>query len=289
MAPHPELTDLPVEACIGDLRHALDAVGQAVLAAPPGAGKTTIVPLRLLDAPWLGTDRIVVLEPRRLAARAAARRMAALLGEEVGATIGYRTRDEARVSARTRIEVVTEGILTRRLQRDAALPGVGLVVFDEVHERNLQTDLALALVLDARAVLVPELRILAMSATLDTQRVSALLRGDVGVAPVITSTGRAHPVEVRWRPPAARDRPAEAVRAAILHALAHDDGDVLAFLAGAADIRRVAALLERSAPPDVDIRPLFGALSPPEQDAALAPSPPAGVGWCSRRTSPRRA
>jgi ATP-dependent helicase HrpB len=268
-----DLSDLPVEACIGDVRRALCDAGHAVLAAPPGAGKTTIVPLRLLDEPWLGTDRIVVLEPRRLAARAAARRMAALLGEEVGATVGFRTRDEARVSRATRIEVVTEGILTRRLQRDAALPGVGLVVFDEVHERNLQTDLALALVLDARSVLVPELRVLAMSATLDTRRVSALLGGEGEAAPVITSAGRSHDVEIRWRPPGPRDRPAEAVQGAVLHALRHDEGDALVFLAGAADIRRVTTLLERSVPADVDVRPLFGALSAAEQDAALLPSP----------------
>ena len=256
-----------------DLRRALAGTGHAVLVAPPGAGKTTIVPLRLLDEPWLGSGRIVMLEPRRLAARAAARRMASLLGEEVGATVGFRTRDETRVSRTTRIEVVTEGILTRRLQRDAALPGTGLVVFDEIHERNLQTDLALALVLDARAVLVPDLKVLAMSATLDTRRVRVLLGGDGPPAPVIESEGRSFPVEIRWRPPGPRDRPAEAAHGAVLHALRHDAGDVLVFLPGAADIRRVAARLGGSKPADVDVRPLFGALSTAEQDAALAPSP----------------
>ena len=278
----PPPTDLPVEECIGELRAALDSVGHAVLHAPPGAGKTTIVPLRLLDEPWLAGARIVMLEPRRLATRAAAHRMASLLGEEVGATVGYRTRDERRVAKHTRIEVITEGILTRRLQADPSLPGVGLVIFDEIHERNLQADLALALTLDARSVLRPELRVLAMSATLDTARVAALIgtataggdgAGD-GPAPVIASAGRSHPIEIRWRPTAGQQRPAETVSAVVLQALRSDPGDVLVFLAGAADIRRAASSLERAVPHDVDVRPLFGALSLPEQDLALAPSPP---------------
>ena len=279
--PHGELqpTGLPVEACVADVRVALGTTGAAVLQAPPGAGKTTIVPLRLLEEPWLDGGRIVVLEPRRLAARAAARRMAALLGEEVAATVGYRTRDERRVGPTTRIEVVTEGILTQQIQRDPSLAGVGLVVFDEIHERNLQADLALALVLDARPVLRPDLRLLAMSATLDTDRVAALLGSTPVPAPTVRSEGRSFPVDVRWRPPDPRDRPADAVAAAVRHALATEDGDVLVFLAGAADIRRVGALLgggtSRSGPlADVDVRPLFGALSTAEQDAALAPSPP---------------
>jgi ATP-dependent helicase HrpB len=192
-------TDLPVEACIPELRRALAGTGHAVLRAPPGAGKTTLVPLRLLDEPWLAGARIVMLEPRRLAARAAARRMAGLLGERVGDTVGYRTRDERHVGPATRIEVVTEGILTNRLQRDPTLPDVGLVVFDEVHERNLQTDLALALTIEARAVLRDDLRLLAMSATLDTARIAALLGQAGPPAPVVSSEGRAHPVAIRWR------------------------------------------------------------------------------------------
>ncbi|HEY5888632.1 MAG TPA: DEAD/DEAH box helicase, partial [Acidimicrobiales bacterium] len=160
-------TGLPVEAAVADVREALATVGTVVLQAEPGAGKTTVVPLRLLDEPWRGDGRIVVLEPRRLATRAAARRMADLLGERVGDTVGYRTRDERHVGPATRIEVVTEGILTRRLQADPSLPGTALVVFDEVHERHLQTDLALALTLDARDGLRPDLRLLAMSATLE--------------------------------------------------------------------------------------------------------------------------
>ncbi|MDQ1497053.1 MAG: ATP-dependent helicase HrpB, partial [Actinomycetota bacterium] len=327
-------TGLPVEECVPALRTALAADGQAVLQAPPGAGKTTVVPLRLLDEPWLAGGRIVMLEPRRLATRAAARRMAALLGEDVGGTVGYRTRDERRTGPRTRIEVVTEGILTRRLQQDPSLPGVGLVIFDEFHERNLHADLALALTLDARPALRPDLRLLVMSATIDTARIATLLAGasaalsdrspgnrrvtgggpgddgaaagarhdgaEAGVgpaggsAPVIASEGRAWPVEIRYTPsaPPARKagykgrpgpppRPgsqvAGAATRAVLRALREETGDVLVFLPGAGDIRRVAtALGERGSglPDGVDIRPLYGALSIADQDAALAPSPP---------------
>ena len=268
---------LPVEATVADLRSALRQTSSAVLQAPPGAGKTTIVPLRLLAEPWLDGRRIVMLEPRRLAARAAARRMADLLGEEVGSTVGYRTRDERHVGRATRIEVVTEGILTRRLQRDPSLPGTGMVIFDEIHERNLQTDLALAFTLDARDALRPDLRILAMSATLDTDRVARVIGRDQP-APVSRSVGRTHPVDIRWRPVEhLRGRPpriAEATAAAVQHALEHDGGDVLVFLAGAADIRRVESLLGgRGRPDDVDVRVLFGALSLQEQDLALTPSP----------------
>ena len=265
-----------MEEVVPALRDALAAAGHAVLQAPPGAGKTTIVPLRLVDEPWLDGGRIVVLEPRRLAARAAAHRMAALLDEDVGATVGLQTRDERRIGRSTRIEVVTEGILTRRLQRDPSLPGVGLVVFDEVHERNLQADLGLALVLDARPIVRPDLRVLAMSATLDAARFADLVghAGDgTAPAPVLTSEGRTFPVEVRWKPnPGATT--ADAVTTLVREALAVEDGDVLAFLPGAADIRRVEAALRGSSRPAwVDVRPLFGALSLAEQDLALLPSP----------------
>ena len=188
-------TGLPVEDVIPELRSALGG-GTAVLTAEAGAGKTTVVPLRLLDEDWLGDRRIVVLEPRRVAARAAATRMSDLLGEDVGGTVGYATRDERRTGKATRIEVVTEGILTRRLQSDASLPGVGMVVFDEFHERHLQTDLGLAFTLDAREVLRPDLRVMAMSATIATGPIAALLGG----APVVTSAGRTFPVEIRWAP-----------------------------------------------------------------------------------------
>jgi len=257
-------TGLPVEDAVPAVRGALASSGAAVLRAEPGAGKTTVVPLRLLDEPWLGEGRIVVLEPRRLAARAAARRMADLLGEPVGGTVGYRTRDEHRVGPASRVEVVTEGILTRRLQADPSLPGVSLVVFDEVHERHLHTDLALAFTLDVRAGLRPDLRLLAMSATVETDRLAALLH-----APVVDSPGRTFPVEVRWREP--HGRVPEAV---VVHeAVGRDEGDVLVFLAGAAEIRRVAGALA-DLPDGVDVRPLHGSLSPAEQDLALAPSPP---------------
>ncbi|HEU5149984.1 MAG TPA: ATP-dependent helicase HrpB [Iamia sp.] len=268
-------TGLPVEEVVPALRTALAGPGAAVLHAPPGAGKTTVVPLRLLDEPWLAGGRIVVLEPRRLAARAAARRMADLLGEDVGGTAGYRTRDEDVTSARTRIEVVTEGILVRRLQRDPGLEGTGLVVLDEVHERSIHTDLALALVLDARSALCPDLRVLAMSATLDTERLAAALGGGAAAAPVVASTGRAHPVDVRWAPPRDRERLDAHVARVVAGALRSDPGDVLVFLPGAADIRRAArALAGAGLGADIDVRPLFGSLPRDDQDRALAPSPP---------------
>lgn len=288
------LTGLPVEESIPAVRTALAGDGQAVLQAPPGAGKTTVVPLRLLDETWLAGGRIVMLEPRRLATRAAARRMAALLGEEVGGTVGYRTRDERRTGPGTRIEVVTEGILTRRLQQDPSLPGIGLVIFDEFHERNLHADLALALTLDARPALRPDLRLLVMSATLDTERIAALLGASSSAAPVVVSEGRAWPVDIRFTPPAPaarkvgyKGRPGPppragaqvvpAATAAILRALREEAGDLLVFLPGAGDIRRVEAALREPGsglPADVDVRPLFGALPIADQDAALAPSPP---------------
>ncbi len=271
-----EPTGLPVEAVVADVAAALAGAGTAVLVAPPGAGKTTVVPLRLFGAPWLGDQRIVVLEPRRLAARAAAARMAELLGEPLGRTVGYRTRDERMGGEDVRIEVITEGILVRRLQGDPSLDGTGLVVLDEVHERNLVTDLSLALVTDARQGLRPDLRVLAMSATVDADRFASVLETDGQRAAVIRSEGRTHPVAIHHRPPAARDRLDAHVSRVVGSAIAdHDEGDVLVFLPGAADIRRVGDRLSASGalPATVDVRPLFGALSTAEQDRALAPSP----------------
>lgn len=251
---------------MGDLRAALAGTGTAVLTAEPGAGKTTVVPLRLLDEPWLAGRRIVILEPRRVATRAAARRMASLLGEDVGDTVGFRTRDERRVGPSTRIEVVTEGILTRWLQSDPELPAIALVVFDEFHERNLQADLGLALTLDVRGSVRPDLRLLVMSATIDVDRVAARLGG----APVVRSEGRTHPVDIRWLPKGKHDRVETAVAAAVARALREEHGDVLAFVPGAAEIRRVVDAL---ADAPAEVRPLYGGLPAADQDAALVPSP----------------
>jgi ATP-dependent RNA helicase HrpB len=267
--------DLPVVHVLDELRAALVSHGRAVLVAPPGAGKTTIVPLALLDEEWLGGRRIVVLEPRRLATRAAARRMAQLVGDDVGGTVGFQTRDERRIGTRTRIEVVTEGVLTRRLQHDPELPGVGLVVFDEVHERNLPTDLGLALTLDVAATLRPDVRILAMSATPDSERLAGLLgHGPADPAHVVVSEARQHPVDVVWMPRGQRQRIEAATTAAVQRALAEQAGDVLVFLPGIGEITRVLAELSPNVGATVDVHLLAGALTLAEQDAALAPSPP---------------
>ncbi len=262
-ASRPAPTGLPVEDVVAELRAGLAGAGAAVLQAEPGAGKTTVAPLRLVDEPWMGGGRIVVLEPRRVAARAAAARMAELLGEDVGATVGYSTRDERRVGRDTRVEVVTDGILTRRLQRDPALTGTALVVFDEFHERHLQADLGLAVALDVREGLRPDLRVLVMSATLDAGPVATLLRG----APVVTSSGRTFPVTVRWRPIRPGGRLTAGVTGAIGHALARDTGDVLAFLPGISEIRAVADALGDV--PGVEVLALHGSLPAAEQDRAL--------------------
>jgi ATP-dependent helicase HrpB len=260
---------LPIDAELPALRTALHDRRGVVLQAPPGAGKTTRVPLALLTSPWLA-GRIVMLEPRRLAARAAARRMAAALGESVGGVVGFRVRGETRVSARTRIEVVTEGVLTRMLQSDPTLDGVSLVIFDEFHERSLQADLGLALTLHVQALLRDDLRILVMSATLDGSAVAALLND----APIITSEGRAFPVHIRYVARRDDQRVEGAVAAAVRAAIAHEEGSVLAFLPGAAEIRRTAELLASAAlPSDVRIFPLYGDLAFDAQDAAIAPAP----------------
>ena len=261
---------LPIEPVIPALAGALDARRSAVLVAPPGAGKTTRVPLALLDAPWLGAGKIVMLEPRRVAARAAARRMATTLGEEVGGVVGFRVRADTRVGPRTRIEVVTEGVLTRMLQDDPTLDEVGLLIFDEYHERSVHADLGLALALHSRAVLRDDLRILVMSATIDGAAVAALLDD----APVIRSEGRAFPVDTRYLGRAADGRVDAAVARAVRGAVTRDEGDVLAFLPGAGEIRRVASMLDDgSLGANVDVVTLYGALSGAEQDRAIAPAP----------------
>ncbi len=263
-------SDLPVGAVLPALLAALAGGRNAVLQAPPGAGKTTLVPLALLDAPWLD-GKVVMLEPRRLAARATARRMASLLGEEAGQTVGYRVRLDSRVGPQTRIEVVTDGIFTRLIQRDPSLAGIGAVLFDEIHERSLEVDLGLALALEAQGALREDLRLVAMSATLDGARTARLL----GDAPIVTCEGRLHLVETRYLGAPEDGRLADAAAAAARRALAEQGGDVLVFLPGAREIRRAASLLEHAGlPPDVGVHVLHGDLPQAAQDAALRPAPP---------------
>ncbi|MEW6729528.1 MAG: ATP-dependent helicase HrpB [Pseudomonadota bacterium] len=260
----PARIDLPIVEILPALRDALAASGVVVLEAAPGAGKSTVVPLALMDEPWLGRQRIIMLEPRRIAARAAAERMAELLGEAVGQTVGYRMRMESRVGPATRIEVVTEGVLTRMVQDDAALDGVGLVVFDEFHERSLQADLGLAFTLQAQQMLREDLRVLIMSATLEGLPLAERLQ-----ARVVKSAGRMHPVEVHYRPPQ-RDSSLEGHAAAVVRrALAEEHGDILVFLPGKREIQRVATGLGELA--GVEVLPLHGEMSLAEQHAVLEP------------------
>jgi ATP-dependent helicase HrpB len=268
---------LPIEAVLPELTAALSTSSTVVLQAPPGAGKSTVAPLALLNCEWLRGRRIIMLEPRRLAARAVAARMAQTRSEAVGRTIGHRMRMDTRVSRETRIEVVTEGVLTRMLQQDAALEGVGLVIFDEFHERSLQADLGLALTLDTQANLAPDLKVLVMSATLDAQGIAARL----GNAPVVQSAGRTWPVATRYAgttaPLLAGPAAGESVEALttriVRRALAEEPGDVLVFLPGAREIRRVQSQLQGGAlPQGTQVLPLYGELRPEEQDAALAPA-----------------
>src|SRR5262245_31901586 len=260
----------PVDEALPLLKQALHERNAAVLVAPPGAGKTTRVPLALLDAPWLAGRKIVMQEPRRLAARAAARRMAATLGEQVGETVGYRVRLDSKVGPATRIEVVTDGLFLRRLQADPALEGIGCVIFDELHERGLETDLSLALVREAQLALRDDLRILAMSATLDGGAVAGLL----GDAPVIESAGRMFPVETRHLDRDPDGRIEDTVATAVRRAVAAVSGSALVFLPGVGEIRRVEERLRNGMPADTDLVPLYGDLSAAEQDRAIRPSPP---------------
>lgn len=261
------MTALPIDDVIPAIRAALATGGRLVLAAPPGAGKTTRAPLALLDEPWLAGKKILLLEPRRIAARMAADRMAATLGEKTGDTIGLSTRVDRKLSARTRIEVITDGLFTRRILSDPELQGVGAVLFDEFHERSLNLDLGLALAVDAQEQLRPDLRLVLMSATLDTARVAKAMN-----APVVESDGRIHPVETIYlgrSDQRIEDQTARAVR----RALRERDGSILAFLPGMGEIRRTAERLADLSG-DIAVAPLYGALSPADQDKAVSPAPP---------------
>jgi len=263
---------LPIEEALPALLEALSAGSNAVVTAPPGAGKTTMVPLALREAPWAAEGRIVMLEPRRIAARGAARRMASLLGERAGETVGYRTKGDTKIGPRTRVEVVTEGVLTRMLQADPTLEGVAAVVFDEFHERSVHADLGLALALQAQSLFREDLRLVVMSATIEADAVSRLLGG----CPIVRSEGRMYPVEttyeVRRTELSVERRAAATVKEALQR---HPEGDALVFLPGGREIRRVAAELEKlGMPPGVRVAPLYGALPPEEQDAAIAPARP---------------
>ena len=262
---------LPIDAILPQILDALEDRNAAVIVAPPGAGKTTRVPPALLNASWVKAGKIILLSPRRIAARAAAARMAAERGERVGETIGYRVRLDSKVSGATRIEVVTEGVFTRMILGDPELSGVAAVIFDEFHERSLEGDLGLALARDAQTALRPDLRLIVMSATLDAARIASLL----DEAPVIESEGRLFPVALRYRPRDARAPLEKETAAAVRAALAQDEGSALLFLPGAREIERTAELLRTEIKdPAVEIRPLYGALSPAEQDAAIAPAGP---------------
>lgn len=261
---------LPIDAVLHDVAGALASSNKAVLVAPPGAGKTTRVPLALMDADWLQGGKIIVLEPRRLAARAAAERMASTLGEEVGGLVGLRVRLGSKISKRTRIEIVTEGVFARMILDDPSLEGIGAVLFDEFHERSLDADLGLALALDAQEGLREDLRLLVMSATLDGARVSKLMND----APVIESEGRAFPVETRHVSRDPRARIEDDVAKIVMTALAQETGSILVFLPGQGEITRLAEMLrEKVRDPSIDIAPLYGAMDRGAQDRAVSPAP----------------
>ncbi|PCI32944.1 MAG: ATP-dependent helicase HrpB [Alphaproteobacteria bacterium] len=262
--------DLPISQVIPDILDRLQTHDSLVLQAPPGAGKTTLVPLYLLGESWARAGRIIMLEPRRLAARAAARRMADMLGEAVGQTVGYRVRFDHKVSDKTRIEVVTEGVLIRRLQQDPELSGVSAVIFDEFHERSLEADFGLALCLDVQQGLRPELKLMVMSATLDGENVARLM----GDAPVVSSEGRAYPVAMQYLDRPARGPIERTVAEAVARAVTAEAGSILVFLPGAGEIERCAGLLKAyNFGPDVIIAPLYGMMRMADQDRAIQPAP----------------
>ncbi len=260
----------PVEAALPELKKRLGHGVGAILVAPPGAGKTTVVPLALLEEAWMVGKKIILLEPRRLAARAAAYRMSDMLGEPVGNTVGYRVRMDSKVGPRTRVEAVTEGILTRRIQNDPELEDVGLVVFDEFHERSIHADTGLALCLDVRSALRPDLRILVMSATLDTES----LQGPLNDIPVVAAEGKIHPVDTVYASKDLGFPVASGVAEAVSTSLRETSGDILVFLPGAGEIRQVQQRLAEKKPGNnVGVVPLYGLLPKRAQDEAIRPSP----------------
>ncbi len=262
-------TGLPIEDVVDEVRRMLDSPGIGILTAPPGSGKTTVIPIRLLDESWRGGRKIVVLEPRRIATRAAAHRIAELMGESIGDRVGYVTRDDRMVSDRTVIEVVTEGVLTRRLQSNPELPGTAAVLFDEVHERNLQTDLGLALTLDVRSSIRQDLRVLLMSATIDAERIAERISDPP--APIVSGQARTYPIDLRWLPQQRRTGVEVGVSTAVRQALDTVDGDVLVFLPGMGEIVRCQRRLEGDGI-YADIHILHGSLPAAEQDLAIRPS-----------------
>ena len=264
------MSELPIHEALPALKAALTARASAVLVAPPGAGKTTVVPLALMDEPWATAGKILVLEPRRPSARPRRGRMAGSLGEKAGETVGYRVRMQSKVSARTRVEIVTEGVFTRMILDDPSLEGVSAVLLDEFHERSLDADLGLALALQSQAILRPELRLVVMSATLDAAPVARLM----DAAPVVESLGRMFPIDTRYLGKDARAPLEEQVAKAVLKALAEEGGSILVFLPGQGEIRRVEQrLAERILNPSVDLAPLYGALDFAAQARAIAPAP----------------
>ncbi|HLC83585.1 MAG TPA: DEAD/DEAH box helicase, partial [Bacteroidia bacterium] len=260
--------DFPINEIIPDLKIKLQKEPVIILQAPPGAGKSTILPLEILNEKWLEDKKIIMLEPRRLATRSVATRMASLLNESIGETIGYRIRFENKVSKNTKIEVVTEGILTRMLQNDNALDNVGLIIFDEFHERSLNADLALALCYQVQQVLRNDLRILIMSATLDGAKLSSLLNN----APILTSEGRQYPVSVQYLNTDEKVYLHLRMANAIKKALRENKGDILAFLPGAGEILRTQQILEEENS-EISVQPLYGDLSQQKQQEAILPNP----------------
>ncbi|PZV83242.1 ATP-dependent helicase HrpB [Algoriphagus aquaeductus] len=264
---NPFLFDLPVSEIIPEVKNHLSSSNSLIIQAPPGAGKSTLLPLALLDESWLKGKKIIMLEPRRLATKSIAQRMADMLGEEVGKTVGYRIRFESAISNQTRLEVITEGILTRMMHQDNALEEVGLVIFDEFHERNLFSEVALALAREVQQVLRPDLRILLMSATIDAEQLSQLLGSKV-----IQSQGRQYPVEVNYLSEVDEYAIGEDTARQIIPLTKKHEGDFLVFLPGQGEIKKTEEILKRALPEDI-IVPLYGQLSPSEQNRAILPHP----------------